>query len=438
MAHFVAERVSEAARKEIPVVERVEFLRTVHRQSGGIVPWKASGTNPLEIVIRTRKGNHWARIWAFLDPREPERLGEYGVVPIRDPAIEEADRWPENWASPEEAVLEISRRVTAAADRDEFSGVILLALGDRVVLHEAFGLADANFGVRNGPRTKFNLASMNKMFTAVAVAALVEEGKLRFEDLLAGALPDYPNREAARKITLRHLLTHSAGLGMLFDRPGFDRRKRYRTSADYLPLFAGEPLLFEPGTRSLYSNEGYVVLGAVIERAAGKNYFDFVRERIFARAGMVDTDSYAIDEVVPDLAVGYARFEDDPLGIGPRRPNHYFLQWKGSAAGGGYSTAPDLLKFVHALRSHRLLSRETTETLLRPQAPGGWYGFGFQIREVRGKTLLGHGGGGPGSGIESELTWFADGSWTLILLGNYDPPAVSELAGKIVDFLARR
>jgi CubicO group peptidase (beta-lactamase class C family) len=223
---------------------------------------------------------------------------------------------------------------------------------------------------------------------------------------------------------------------MLFDRPGFDRRKRYRASRDYFPLFAAESLYFEPGTASAYSNEGYVVLGAIVERLTGMSYFDYVRERIFAPLDMRDTDSWAIDDVVPNLAVGYARFEDDPLGIGPRRPNWIFLQWKGSAAGGGYSTTADLLKFVRGLREGRLVRRGLVDTLLAPHAKGDWYGYGFMVEDFAGKPARGHGGGGPGSGISSELGWFTDGSYTAIVLGNYDLPGASAIYRKLMEFLA--
>ncbi len=228
-----------------------------------------------------------------------------------------------------------------AARRDEFSGVVLVARGEQVIFHQAYGLADKSWKIPNPPDTKFNLASMNKMFTAVAIAQLVQAGKLRFDQRLASVLPDYPNQEAAGKITIDYLLSHTAGLGMLFDRSGFDRSKRYRAAADYFPVFANEPLLFEPGARSSYSNEGFVVLGAVVEKVSGRNYDDYLRERVFRPAAMIDTDSYAIDDVVPNLAVGYARFEGDQMGIDARRSNWIFLPWKGSAAGGGYSSPPD-------------------------------------------------------------------------------------------------
>ena len=433
---FVAGHVSKAALEETPLAEPAAWLNRVADQSGGLEVLQATGSQPLEILVKTRRGRHWARLYAFTDPRQGDRLGDYGAVPLRDPAIERTERWPRRRLSEAEVVREIGRHVGAAARRDEFSGVVLVAKGDRPIFHRAYGLADRSWGIPNRLDTKFNLASMNKMFTAVAIAQLLEIGKLHLGDTLGTILPDYPNRDAARTITVAQLLSHSAGLGMLFDRPGFDRRKRYRTSSDYFPLFAAEPLLFEPGTASAYSNEGFVVLGAIVERLTGMSYFDYVRERIFRPLAMPNTDSYAVDDVVPNLAVGYARYEDDPLGVGPRRPNWIFLQWKGSAAGGGYSTTGDLLKFVQALRHERLLRGGLADTLLAPHAHGDWYGYGFLVQTVGGKQVRGHGGGGPGSGISSELGWFLDGSYVVIVLGNYDLPGASAVYQELMGFLA--
>jgi CubicO group peptidase (beta-lactamase class C family) len=433
---FLTEHVSEAALKEIPLADRAAWLARVSEQSGGLEVLEARGSEPIEILVKTRRGDHWARIYAFTDLRQPDRLGDYGAFPVRDPAVERESQWPTTPMPEADMVKEIGRRIGAAAGRDEFSGVVLVAKGERTIFHQAYGQADRSWKIPNRLDTRFNLASMNKMFTAVAIAQLMEAEKLRLEDRLGAVLPGYPNPKAAETITIAQLLSHSAGLGMLFDRPGFDRRKRYRASTDYFPLFAAEPLLYAPGARSAYSNEGFVVLGAVVEKLAGMSYFDYVRRQIFAPLGMSGTDSYAIDDVVPNLAVGYARFEDDPLGIGPRRPNRIFLQWKGSAAGGGYSTTGDLLKFVRALRGNRLVRRETVDTLLAPHARGDWYGYGFLVQEFGGKAVRGHGGGGPGSGISSELGWFVDGSYTVIVLGNYDFPGATAIYEKLMGFLA--
>ncbi|HTG50268.1 MAG TPA: serine hydrolase domain-containing protein, partial [Gemmatimonadales bacterium] len=380
-AAFVAAHLSREALETVPLRDRVAWLTRVAEQSGGLQVLEAKGGEPLEVLVKTRRGDHWARIWAFADPRFREKLGDYGAVPMRDPAVERSDVWPSRRLPEGEMLDEIGRHLAGAAERDEFSGVVLVAKGGRTILPRTYGLADRSWRIPNRLNTKFNLASMNKMFTAVAIAQLIEQGKLRLDDALATLLPNYPNQNAARRITVAHLLSHGGGLGTLFDRPGFDRRKRYRASRDYFPIFAAESLYFEPGAASAYSNEGYVVLGAIVERLTGMNYFDYVRERIFAPLDMRDTDSWAIDDVVPNLAVGYARFEDDPLGIGPRRPNWIFLQWKGSAAGGGYSTTGDLLKFVRGLREGRLVRRGLVDTLLAPHAKGDWYGYGFMLED---------------------------------------------------------
>ncbi|MGH7152209.1 MAG: serine hydrolase domain-containing protein, partial [Planctomycetota bacterium] len=280
-AAFLRARLSASALEAKPLEEHLSLLAAIRRQGGGLEALEASEQGVLEVVVRARRGGRRARIWAFADPAQRDRVGEFGIVPLRDPAVEAADAWDMRKMPRPEALAEIERHVAGAAARDEFSGVVLVAEGDRVLFHKAYGLAEKGFGAPNRPGTKFNLASANKMFTAVAIAQLVQAGKLRFEDRLADVLPDYPHAEAARKITIEHLLTHTAGLGPLFDRPAFDRRKRYRTAASLLPVFAREPLLFEPGSRASYSNEGFVVLGAVIERVSGETYFDYVREHVF-------------------------------------------------------------------------------------------------------------------------------------------------------------
>jgi hypothetical protein len=219
-AAFVAAHVSQEALEAVPLADRVAWLTRVAEQSGGLQVLEAKGGEPLEVLVKTRLGDHWARIWAFADPRLPEKLGDYGAVPMRDPAVEQSDVWPSRRLLEAAMLDEIGRRLARAAERDEFSGVVLVAKGGRTILHRAYGLADRSWRVPNQVNTKFNLASMNKMFTAIAIAQLVERGRLRLDDTLAALLPDYPNPNAARRITVAHLLSHSAGLGMLFDRPG--------------------------------------------------------------------------------------------------------------------------------------------------------------------------------------------------------------------------
>jgi len=155
---------------------------------------------------------------------------------------------------------------------------------------------------------------------------------------------------------------------------------------------------------------------------------------------MKDTDYFELDQVVPNLAVGYARFEDDILGIGPRRNNGVFLGYKGNSAGGGYSTAPDLLRFAQALREHRLLTPEMNDRITAGKVAAGddGYGYGFWQWRRNQKDVRGNSGGGPNSGIDSNFQMFWDGTYTVIVLSNYDPPGGTNLARSITEFLSRQ
>jgi D-alanyl-D-alanine carboxypeptidase len=448
--NFIQTNFSEQSLKETTPDAWLAFFKKLHQQSGGLDVMQVSPDSNdrfLVLDVRSRRGRHWARMFFSLSRTQTDKLADVGMFGIRDPQIERADIWSDSKLSETEAVNEIKRHVERLAAEDRFSGVVLVGKGERVIFQGAYGMAEKSFGVANRVDTKFNLGSMNKMFTSVAIAQLVEAGKLSFQDTLAKVLPDYPNRQVAEKVTVHQLLTHTAGLGDFFDNPEFrPHRERFVKPSDYFPLFATAPLRFEPGARFGYSNAGFVVLGAIVERVSGQSYFDYVREHIYRPAGMADSDSYELTEVVPNLAVGYARFQDDPLGVDPRRSNIAFLPWRGSPAGGGYSTAPDLLKFTRALRAHKLLGAAMTELVTSakvamrgsPRA-GEKYAYGFVSETLTGgREIRGHSGGGANSGVNSSLIMFWDGSYTVVVTGNYDSPVAEDLAHKICDFLARQ
>lgn len=328
------------------------------------------------------------------------------------------------------------------ARKDEFSGVVLLTRGSETLFSKAYGLADRERNIPNRIDTKFNLASMNKMFTGVAIAQLAEKGKLSFDDKVGKHLPDYPNREVAEKVTIHQLLTHTSGLGSYWN-PRYEAVKdRLQTLGDFLPTFADEPLAFQPGERFEYSNAGYIVLGLIVEKVSGESYADYVRKHIYEPAGMTDTAFYPKDQDVPNRAIGYETlqgFGGPPLPGGPR-PNTARLGRIGGSGGGGYSTAPDLLKFATALREHRLLSPEMTETILTGKIPmpagpsmHGRYGYGFGEEKEGGHRVVGHNGGFPG--IRGQLSVGLDDGTTLVILANTDArlPAIH---GKIRKLLA--
>jgi CubicO group peptidase (beta-lactamase class C family) len=285
--------------------------------------------------------------------------------------------------------------------------------------------------------TRFDIASMGKMYTAVSIGQLIDAGKLTLDTRLIDVLPDYPNKDAGQKITIRHLLTHSAGLGMLWERPGYDRKTPYARVTDLLPYFAAAPLNYEPGTRAAYSNEGYVVLGAVIEKLTGQTYWDYVQTHVFDVAGMKDSGFDRLDAPGPRKAVGWMFTADDPLGLKARVPNDGFVGYRGSSAGGGETTAADLVAFLKALRAGKLVSPATTE-LLTTKAKGSIrdYGMGFQVRAASGRTLKGHDGGGPNSGINADARIVWETGWAYAVVGNYDAPYAQALGGDIAAMIA--
>jgi CubicO group peptidase (beta-lactamase class C family) len=325
---------------------------------------------------------------------------------------------------------------------DEFSGAVLVARGEETVFARAYGLASRGFGVSNSLTTRFNLGSLNKMFTAVAVAQLVERGALAFGDTVAAHLPAGGVRRADR-ITIDHLLTHTSGLGTYWNREFEANKTKIREVSDYLPLFVDEPLLFEPGAGWSYSNAAFIVLGAIIEAASGRGYFDYMREFVYSRAGMADTDAYDLDLDPPETAVGYtntgAGWEPE---TGPRRTNLFLHVVRGGPAGGGFSTVWDLARFAGALVSHRLLSPELTAIVLEGKvdmpsdareafslSQGARYGYGFIDERVRGSRIAGHVGAFPG--LSARLELYLDLDTTVVVLSNYDPPIAERVATHI-------
>ena len=309
----------------------------------------------------------------------------------------------------------LGRYIDGLVDGDAFSGAVLLARNGEILYSTARGEANKDFGVPNRIDTKFNLGSMNKMFTAVAIAQLVEQGKLSFDDPLSKFI-DFPNAQDAARIRLHHLLTHTSGLGNYFNEE-FIRSSRdlYRTVDDLMKLAEGDTLAFEPGSRWDYSNTGMLVLGKVVEIASGMDYHDYVRENIARPAGMVNTDAYELDFAQSNLAVGYGK-EFDADGSYRYRNNIFTHVMRGGPAGGGYSTVADLLAFAEALKAGKLLSKASVDllTTAKPELNSPFYGYGFF---VDADGFVGHSGGFPG--ISSNLDIFTDSGYVAVVLSNY-------------------
>ena len=333
-----------------------------------------------------------------------------------------------------DALKALSVRAAEIADAGLFSGAVLLARHDRVLFSHAYGLADRERRIPNTVRTRFRIGSMNKMFTAVAILQLVEVGKVKLTAPLGTYLPDYPNREVATKVTIHQLLTHTGGTGDIFG-PDFDaHRKELRTLDDYVRLYGKRGLEFEPGSDWAYSNYGFLLLGVVIERVTGQSYYDYVQQHVYAPAGMTRSGSVPENQAIPDLSTGYT-LESGAAGWAP---NTDTLPYRGTSAGGGYSTVEDLARFAHALLGHKLLSPDATKLLITGKVDsslevGVGYAYGFgDARGPDGNGWVGHGGGAPG--ISGDLRMYPESGYVVAVLANVDPPA----AERISDYLDPR
>ena len=264
------------------------------------------------------------------------------------------------------------------------------------------------------------------MFTAVAVLQLADAHRLSLDDTLGALLPSFPNADVAARVTVRQLLEHISGLGDVFGQRYLAMPGAYCSGSSYLPLFAQDAVPDAPGTKWRYSNAGYVVLGLIVERVSGQSFGAYLREHIFQPAGMLETGGYTEHEPVPNSALGYTTRR----GFGPPTPgepptsNQGILPACGSPAGGGYSTASDLLRFELALRQHAILSPWSAGLLMTgavaesANAPEAKYSLGLEELTVNGVRTVGHGGNFPG--VSTAFDMYPELGYTVVILSNAD------------------
>ena len=409
-------------------VERLERSMDFRQRTGGFDFRKLEDSTPTKVVVVVQEhdSDQFARMTVEVEEVEPHHITSVGLQAIPRPPGNPEFQLPH--LSQSELVVAARREIEKQVADDRFSGAVLIVKDGKPVLSEACGLADREHKIPNTLKTRFRIGSMNKMFTAVATLQLVESGKLGLQDPIGKYLDGYPNKNVASKVTIHHLLTHTGGTGDIFG-PEFEaHRLQLRTLGDYIKLYGQRDLEFEPGSKWEYSNYGFILLGAIVEKVSGQSYYDYVREHIYAPAGMTSTGSEPEDQAVPDRSIGYMR---GPQGL---TPNNNTLPYRGSPAGGGYSTVEDLVRFASALEQNKLLDAHYTELLTagKPGTPDNGYAYGFGDQKVNGTRCFGHGGGAPG--MNGDLKICPSIGYIVAVLANMDPPAAS----RISDFTSNR
>ena len=402
--------------REFPAQAHIDFFMNQRALSGGLewVEVQEEAADRATVLLRRKLTGDLVAVAVVAEAASPNKIVGLGQRPPRPSAAVTTEL---RVTSDAELAAAVERYVATLAKADLFSGSVLVAKDGKTLYAGAFGEANKDFGAPNKIDTKFNLGSMNKMFTSVMIAKLVEQGKLSYDDPLSKFIPDYPSAAAAQKIRIKHLLTHTSGLGSYFN-DEFDRasRARFRTVDDMMQLAKGDSLAFEPGTRWSYSNTGMLVLGKVIEVVTKQDYFAYVRENLAKPLGMTNTDAYELDLVNSNLAVGYQReFASD--GTKRYRNNIFQHVMRGGPAGGGYSTAEDLLRFAEGLKAGKIVSAATFElmTTPKPEVNSPQYGYGFGVDPAT--KIVGHSGGFPG--ISSNLDIFKGSGYVAVVMSNY-------------------
>ena len=404
---------------------RLEFFNMLYGDMGGIEFNRVEDQSEYSIkclfkAVSPKGPFEWMSISLDYDTAAPHPFLGMGARPGEDPE----DKIPEGELTHESIAAYLDSYIDEMVGKDKFSGTVLIAKDDQPFYTKAAGVACKRYDVPVKLDTKFNLGSMNKMFTSVAIAQLVQGGKLSYDDPVGKYLPDYPNAEVAEKVTIHHLLTHTSGMGSYWEEMFDTAWWEIKTVQQMADLTATKPLQFEPGERFHYSNCGPIVLGLIIEKITGQSYFDYVRENIYKPAGMINTDCYEVDYPTPNLAIGYTKMNYDESYSEDFHNNLFMHAVKGGPAGGGYSTVEDMLNFDIALRGYKLLNEEYTNIIITgktERGPDRAYGYLFQDRVVDNERIVGHGGGAPG--INGMLDMYWNSGYTVAAFSNYDEGA---------------
>ena len=327
----------------------------------------------------------------------------------------------------DESASKIDEILTSLTEKEEFTGAVLVAGNGEVLLSRGYSLADRDKNIPNTPQTKYRLGSITKEFTATAILMLQAQGKLKVQDPVCRYIPECP--AIWQDITIHHLLTHTSGIPNITDLPDFQAFKATPSPPDRtIERFRDMALDFEPGKKGSYSNSGYVVLGYIIEQASGQSYETFLQQNILEPVQMENT---GYDHNDGSLATGYTGFHANWA-----EPDYLDMTIP-FAAGGLYSTIEDLYRWDQVLYTEQLLSQESLNLMFTPQAMlsnlGMNYGYGWFVREVNDRLLLGHSGGIDG--FATEMRRYPNDKVTIIILSNRETTNVITIGDEIAQIV---
>jgi CubicO group peptidase (beta-lactamase class C family) len=416
----------EKSRTATPIDERLARYRRMKEGLGSLtaVRFVSEDAVSLQVIVRDKAGEELALTLTFA-PDKPQ------IVSLHlDSAANGAQQGGGQPEQEEKILRDVRDAVEQKSKAGEFSGTVLIASGADILWQVSYGFANSELHIPNQGDTRFDVGSIAKSFTRVAIAQLVEQGKLQLTDKIGAYLPDYPNQTAREQVTIEQLLDMRSGIGDFFGENFRAAPKdKIRALRDYLPFFATDSLLFPPGTLQKYSNGGYIVLGLIVEKVTGQSYYDYVQKNVFERAGMKNSAFAFRTGADPKQAIGYTTMPESGEEPAPgkeapataRHPNLKLMPARGSSAGSAQATAADLLLYAQALAKGKLASPSMLAKLdLHPDG-------------------MGIAGGAPGlnAALDTGVPSAGSATYTVIVMSNFDPPSAERLSEQIRTLLRR-
>jgi CubicO group peptidase (beta-lactamase class C family) len=324
---------------------------------------------------------------------------------------------PPATATAEDLTSKFEQYMDACVKVDRFSGSVLVSRDGETLFSRGYGLANAEHQVPNTPRTKFRLGSITKQFTAMAVLILQEQGKLKLDDAVGKYVDDAP--KAWEGVTIHHLLTHTSGVHSYTSEPDYTKKMMLpETVKGMIGRFKDKPLDFKPGEKFSYSNSGYFLLGAVIEKASGDSYEAFLKKAIFEPLGMKDSGYDRPRTLIPRRASGYNHSGDGLVNA------EYLDMAQPYAAGSLYSTVEDLAAWDRALADGKLVSKDSYVKMYTPAKDN--YAYGWTVATRGGRKEVGHGGGI--NGFATSIVRYPEQKVCVVVLCNVLPSNPGKVA----------
>ncbi len=425
-------------------VKSAAYWPSVFADYGQIEPFRISeewsGENSLAVWFHGKYTKNWVMIILRMN-KDNTKITSKGVMRGQRPS---GDLPPYTSISADKIKPYLKKYLNKLNKLDRFSGSVLVAKGNTILFEGTYGESNKELNTKNDSNTSFNIASTTKTFTAVAIAQLAEQGKLKFTDPISKFIPEYP-KGIADQVTIHHLLTHTSGIELDDYEPfnldnGKAKNLEEMLKAQIIHIDSmneGRRKDFKVLNEFDYSNENFALLGVIIERTSGTSYGEYIENNIFNPLNM--KNSFAEASKLSDhknIATGYTYTDNEGDFIdGIRRGNDKAMTGFLGSAGGIYSTTRDLYTYFKAINNHTIINKQTQELLHKKHTErfGRCYGYGFYLSQEGETMTVGH--GGVNIGVGSRFEYYPETGYYVIVLSNYGSMAGSAVATYIKDLL---